>query len=318
MSKGKSEKGLVAESFEWDNELVSFEDEKVNKVKEFMTIAEDEPSVGKADVRSGQWVEITMKKQVSSNIVCALGGRGKKKETISSTEVGFAKAAESPSKTALAITSDSKSECDNQEPLPPLPKFLGAEPSGTSKDAISLANLTLTLVVFEEIKKVLDKKLAIKVLKKKTQTVTSSVPDPLSVKVADSSTKQPRITLMKEVKGLKEQIKAPTDNSLTMIVIKKAKCFVCQSTDHLTKEHPEQVVIKRTLAKLKAQSSQGSSLRKALMIPKPFADCKNYSFNDHHSDEYEYYPRSDICGSIAHETTYCTKKPLSTKGNKDC
>ncbi|GKB44068.1 retrovirus-related pol polyprotein from transposon TNT 1-94 [Tanacetum coccineum] len=34
----------------------------VTKVKEFMAIAEKEPSVGKNDARSGQWVEITMKK----------------------------------------------------------------------------------------------------------------------------------------------------------------------------------------------------------------------------------------------------------------
>nr|GEV63063.1 retrovirus-related Pol polyprotein from transposon TNT 1-94 [Tanacetum cinerariifolium] len=44
--KEKSEKGLLAESFDWDDESVS----------------EDEPSVEKADARSGQWVDITMKK----------------------------------------------------------------------------------------------------------------------------------------------------------------------------------------------------------------------------------------------------------------
>ncbi|GKF76121.1 hypothetical protein Tco_0225565, partial [Tanacetum coccineum] len=45
MSKGKNKKGLVAESFDWDEESVSFEDEGVTKVKTFMVIAEDEPSV---------------------------------------------------------------------------------------------------------------------------------------------------------------------------------------------------------------------------------------------------------------------------------
>nr|GEV06719.1 zinc finger, CCHC-type [Tanacetum cinerariifolium] len=34
----------------------------LTKIKAFMAIAEDEPSVGKADARSGQWVDITMKK----------------------------------------------------------------------------------------------------------------------------------------------------------------------------------------------------------------------------------------------------------------
>ncbi|GJR35134.1 hypothetical protein Tco_1210818 [Tanacetum coccineum] len=49
MSKGKSEKGLVAESFDWDEKSVSSDDEGVTRVKAFMAIAEDEPSVGKTD-----------------------------------------------------------------------------------------------------------------------------------------------------------------------------------------------------------------------------------------------------------------------------
>ncbi|GJQ89141.1 retrovirus-related pol polyprotein from transposon TNT 1-94 [Tanacetum coccineum] len=60
--KGKSEKGLIAESFDWDEESVSSEDEGTTRIRAFMAIAEDEPSMGKADARSGQWVDITMKK----------------------------------------------------------------------------------------------------------------------------------------------------------------------------------------------------------------------------------------------------------------
>ncbi|GKF74161.1 hypothetical protein Tco_0220493 [Tanacetum coccineum] len=60
--KGKSETGLIAKPFDWDDESVSSEDERATKIKAFMTIVEDEPSVGKVDARSGQWVEITMKK----------------------------------------------------------------------------------------------------------------------------------------------------------------------------------------------------------------------------------------------------------------
>ncbi|GJT88103.1 hypothetical protein Tco_1069820 [Tanacetum coccineum] len=55
-------KGLIADSFDWDKESVSLKDEGTTKIKAFMAIAEDEPSVGKADARFGQWVEITMKK----------------------------------------------------------------------------------------------------------------------------------------------------------------------------------------------------------------------------------------------------------------
>ncbi|GKC49714.1 hypothetical protein Tco_1072459 [Tanacetum coccineum] len=51
--KGKSEKGLIAESFDWDEESVSLKDEETTRIREFMAIAKDEPSVGKADARSG-------------------------------------------------------------------------------------------------------------------------------------------------------------------------------------------------------------------------------------------------------------------------
>ncbi|GKA69574.1 retrovirus-related pol polyprotein from transposon TNT 1-94, partial [Tanacetum coccineum] len=174
--KEKSKKGLLAESFDWDDESISSDDEGNTKIRAFMVITEDEPSVGKADARLGQWVDITMKKvhkllsmidgderkhvldythvdlhyvedqrknlicskvtldqllseQVPGNIIKALGGKGRRKEKISSKEVIFTKDDESSSMLAPEISSDSESECDSQEPLP---KLIGATPSGTS------------------------------------------------------------------------------------------------------------------------------------------------------------------------------------------
>ncbi|GKE01977.1 hypothetical protein Tco_1389960, partial [Tanacetum coccineum] len=146
--------------------------------------------------------------------------------------------------------------------------------------------------ISEEIKKAPEKRLAVKAHKKRNLTVSSSVFVSILIheKKADSSTEQLLLTLMNKDR------------------YKKPKCSTCGSIDHLSKEHPEQVVVKKTSAKLKAQSTQGSSSRKAPMIPKPFNDCKYYGFNAHHSDEFEYYLRCDICGSIAHETIDCTKK----------
>ncbi|GKC70387.1 hypothetical protein Tco_1116270 [Tanacetum coccineum] len=48
LPKGNSEKGK--------------KDEGSTRIRAFMAIVEDDPSVGKADARSGQWVDITMKK----------------------------------------------------------------------------------------------------------------------------------------------------------------------------------------------------------------------------------------------------------------
>ncbi|GJR97629.1 hypothetical protein Tco_0269803 [Tanacetum coccineum] len=49
IEKGKPDKGLIAESFDRDDESVSSEDEGITKIKAFMAIAKDEPSVGKAN-----------------------------------------------------------------------------------------------------------------------------------------------------------------------------------------------------------------------------------------------------------------------------
>ncbi|GJU09275.1 hypothetical protein Tco_1125705 [Tanacetum coccineum] len=277
--KNKSEKRLVGESFDWDEESLSFKDEGVTRVKAFMAIAEDEPTVRKADTRSGQWVEITMKKvqrllsmtdgderkhvlyytyvdlhymkirgktcsasstllnkscphdEVSGlkkvigkwtsskvtldqlrteqvhGIVCALGEIVKRKETISSKEIMFTKEENSPTDTILEVTSDTKSECDSQEPLSPLPKLLGAEP-------------------IDKTKQVTEKELSVKAIKKKAHT----------------------------------------------------------------------------------KSPLASSSRKAPKISIPFILFKYCGFNEHHSDKYEYYPGCDVSGSIAHEPADYDKK----------
>nr|GEV60226.1 hypothetical protein [Tanacetum cinerariifolium] len=127
-------KRLVSLVGNQDDEYVSSEDKGTTKFKAFMAIAEDEPLVGKGDARSGQWVEITMKKtncflSKYLEIVKALGGKGRRKENSSSKEVLFTKVDVSTSESAPMITSDSEDDVDNQAPLPPLPKLTRAEPS---------------------------------------------------------------------------------------------------------------------------------------------------------------------------------------------
>nr|GEV46297.1 hypothetical protein [Tanacetum cinerariifolium] len=52
MNKGKSKKGLVAKSFDWDEESVSFDDEGVTTFKALMVVADEELSVRRAHDRS--------------------------------------------------------------------------------------------------------------------------------------------------------------------------------------------------------------------------------------------------------------------------
>ncbi|GJS81596.1 retrovirus-related pol polyprotein from transposon TNT 1-94 [Tanacetum coccineum] len=141
---------------------------KFNSLNQELSSCKDEISDLKKVIEKWTSNKVTLDQllteQVPGNIVRTLGGRGKKKDTISSKEVLFSKAAESPSKTVPKITSDSESECGYLKPLPPLPKLTGAEPIGT------LTN-------------VLDKSLAVKAPKKKN---------------VDSSTEKLFLTLMEE------------------------------------------------------------------------------------------------------------------------
>ncbi|GJY84203.1 retrovirus-related pol polyprotein from transposon TNT 1-94 [Tanacetum coccineum] len=115
-----------------------------------------------------------------------------RKENNSLKDVLFTKADVSTSESSPMITFDSENDGDNQEPLPPLPKLTGAEPSGASK-------MSQTYVI-----------------KKKTEpkhpTVQISCPD----KSALLSTEQLLLTLMEEVKGIKNQILIPLDTSLSI------------------------------------------------------------------------------------------------------
>ncbi|GJU51322.1 retrovirus-related pol polyprotein from transposon TNT 1-94 [Tanacetum coccineum] len=110
-------------------------------------------------------------KQVPGNIVCALGGRGKIKETISLKDVVFIKGENSPPETSPDATSDTKSVNDNQEPLTPLPKLAGAEPIGISNDFSTSTELIQTSIVSDKTKQVIKKESPVKYVKKKTQKV---------------------------------------------------------------------------------------------------------------------------------------------------
>ncbi|GJU32880.1 hypothetical protein Tco_1176469 [Tanacetum coccineum] len=137
------------------------EDEDTTTIKAFMTIAEDEPVVGKTNAMSNQ----LLTQQVPGNIIHALSGRGKRKEVISSKDVVFIKSENSLSKNSLNVTSDTESINDNQEPLPPFPKFLGAEPIGTSTDVITSTDLIQTFKVSDKTKQVTEKESSVKSVK---------------------------------------------------------------------------------------------------------------------------------------------------------
>ncbi|GJS14761.1 hypothetical protein Tco_0409233 [Tanacetum coccineum] len=66
-------KGLVAETFDWDEEAVLDEEEET-RVQVLMALVDDELSVGKNHAHNGEWIDITMKKQIPIQKKKILGG----------------------------------------------------------------------------------------------------------------------------------------------------------------------------------------------------------------------------------------------------
>nr|GFB54702.1 hypothetical protein [Tanacetum cinerariifolium] len=64
-------KGLVAETFDYDEEEVS-DDEEVIQVKVLMALADDEVTVGKSHACNDEWVDITIRKTESSKSIVSL------------------------------------------------------------------------------------------------------------------------------------------------------------------------------------------------------------------------------------------------------
>nr|GFA61314.1 hypothetical protein [Tanacetum cinerariifolium] len=54
-------KGLVVETFNWDEEEV-LDDEEMTEVKVLMALVDDELTVRKNHARNGKWIDITMRK----------------------------------------------------------------------------------------------------------------------------------------------------------------------------------------------------------------------------------------------------------------
>ncbi|GJT02790.1 retrovirus-related pol polyprotein from transposon TNT 1-94 [Tanacetum coccineum] len=62
-------KWLIAEAYEWDEEKVSSDDNEMVKVKVLMALDDDNVSASKEGARNGEWVKISMRKHVNTEIL---------------------------------------------------------------------------------------------------------------------------------------------------------------------------------------------------------------------------------------------------------
>ncbi|GJW13567.1 retrovirus-related pol polyprotein from transposon TNT 1-94, partial [Tanacetum coccineum] len=223
--KQKREKGLVAESFDWDEESLSSEDEEESMLNKFNSLKQELSSCKSEliDLKNTKVQNLTLQHEIArlnldnESLKDEVYDLKKVIEKWTSSKVtldqhlteqipgNIVRVGDNyPYKNSPDFTSDTEYVNDNQEPLPPLSKLLRAEPIGTSKYVTTPTNLIQTSIVFDKTKQVLEKKSLVKSIKKKAQTKTPYVPDSKPKKKVDSSTKQLLLTLMEEVKGLKE------------------------------------------------------------------------------------------------------------------
>ncbi|GKE16313.1 retrovirus-related pol polyprotein from transposon TNT 1-94 [Tanacetum coccineum] len=306
--KRKSNKGLVGESFDWDDEFVSLEDEGTTNFKALMAIADDEPSVGKGDARSGQWVDITMKKR--NNLV--------NKFNALKQDLALHKSELCNLKNTVSINCSLQNEVirvnlENEslnDEISDLKKGKGRKKENNAKEVL----LTKADVSTSE----------------SAPMITSDSEDDSDNQNALPSTEQLLLTLMEEVKGIKNQILIPLDtpssvsqasssktpkqkvwygpckncrmkNHLSDDCYSKPKCSTYDSCSHTTKEHTEQTTVRKSLNNLKGQSTSKPTPTRINRISKTFRECKYYGSNKYHPDDCEFYPGCEICESIAHE-----------------
>nr|GEW13844.1 hypothetical protein [Tanacetum cinerariifolium] len=62
-------KGLVTGAYEWDKEELSSDDNKMVEVKVLMELAEEYDVISKEGARNGEWVKISMRKHVNTDIL---------------------------------------------------------------------------------------------------------------------------------------------------------------------------------------------------------------------------------------------------------
>ncbi|GJW23602.1 retrovirus-related pol polyprotein from transposon TNT 1-94 [Tanacetum coccineum] len=125
-------KGLVVETFDWNEEEV-LDDEEVTQVKVLMALADDELTVGKNHARNGEWIDITMRKVERLNPDSKLPNFNT--ERILVPESQAVNESLKPTETSITPKSFKDSEAESLILLPPLKNLLGVSPS--SEDSLN-------------------------------------------------------------------------------------------------------------------------------------------------------------------------------------
>ncbi|GJW88185.1 retrovirus-related pol polyprotein from transposon TNT 1-94 [Tanacetum coccineum] len=266
--------GLVAETFDWDEEEVS-DEEEVTQVKVLMSLVDDELTIGKSHARNGEWVYITMRK-----LKHALQEQLKEEKKINEKW----------------LTSSKKvSQCISKQIPHQNKKVLGGELHTESSSKMNEnENLFVPASMGYDQEMVPKTKDWVERLNPAGASPCSEVL-PLTFQ-PHSPKERPGLGIMKHKILLRKVFQ-----ELSLILY----CMIWKREDHRTSDHEMYIASLKRSENYKAQPYQYASSSKQILRAKtkPFPPCIHFGFNDHIPDDCRNYPECDICRSYDHSTS---------------
>ncbi|GKA02706.1 hypothetical protein Tco_0675487 [Tanacetum coccineum] len=334
-------KGLVTETFNWDEEEVS-DEEEVTQVKVLMALADDELTVGKSHARNDEWVDITMRKV---NTLLSMDEDANWKNYMNqciSEQIPHQK------KKVLCgelLTDSSSIRNENENLFVVASMGYDQEMVPKTKDFVKRLIPNSKLPYFNIGRILVPKSQAVNESLETSNThesskdsqaefLTSLPPlkilqgalpssEVLSLTFQPHSPKErPGLGIMKHTmpeihdssnESVSGTITVNESKQTTPSVPTEVKdteqeilyCMICKREDHRTSDHEMYIASLKRSENYKAQSYQYASSSKQILRAKakPFPPCTHYGFNDHIPDDCRNYPECGICGSYDHSTS---------------
>ncbi|GKA23763.1 retrovirus-related pol polyprotein from transposon TNT 1-94 [Tanacetum coccineum] len=282
-------KGLIVETYEWDEEEVSSDDNEMVEVKVFMALAEENDAVSKKGSINDEWVNISMRKDTPR-----LSHKGTHK---------YSSIVVTDSSTTDYDSADESSVCSTL--LPPLKKLDGViinEPSsalakGNKSSLASKVNSAPT-----------GKLKSVKIEDDPPLAILMKELNDLKLQISKNQSSYPRNNQPQQVPQIALQNKYNAQ-------FKKELCFVWDLNNHLSKncynykrtdhracDHAEYISTKNMSQHLKSMGRSSSKSKNPRPSKHFFLPCIHCGFSDHLSDNCVNYPICNICGSYDHDT----------------
>ncbi|GJU98140.1 retrovirus-related pol polyprotein from transposon TNT 1-94 [Tanacetum coccineum] len=316
-------KGLVAETFDWDKEEV-FDEEEVTQVKVLMALDDDELTVRKSHAGNDEWVDITMRKVntllsmdedaewqnylkyinidlkfVEEQRLILLSKYNKMVFELNKCrdELLFLKQAKLDAVTfQIQNTELIKLNHALQEQLKEEKKI--NEKWLTSSKKVSQC---ISEQIPHQKKKVLGGELLTESSSKKSENENLFVPASMGILVPESQA----VNQSLETSNTPESFKDSEAKFLTLLPpLKILQGASPSSEDHRTSDHRMYITSLKRSENYKAQPYQYASSSKEILRAKakPFSPCTHRYFNDHMPDDCRNYLECEIYGSYDYST----------------